>query len=150
MPRMDGVQAAEQINASDPQLPIVMLTVSTLDRNLFDAVQAGAVGYLSKGLTPDALLRALRDFHREEALPMSRVMAHKVLEYFRRREGATRWEETAPNTSSSKQESDALNGLSSRESEVLVLIAQGARDWEIAQHLTLTERTVKKHVQNIL
>ena len=140
MPRLDGVRAAEQINTVDPTLPIVMLTVSNLDTNLFDAVRAGAVGYLSKGLTPEALVRALRDFHRDDALAMSRIMARKVLEHFRKF-----WSEA-----SAGPEPEMINGLSSREQQVLALIARGARDREIGEQLVITERTVKKHVQNIL
>jgi DNA-binding NarL/FixJ family response regulator len=140
MPRLDGLRAAEQLNATDPTLPIVMLTVSQLEQDLFDAVRAGAVGYLSKGLEPQALVRALRDFHREGALPMSRVMARKVLDYYRQQGGgAARAAAPAPS-----------GGLSPREHEVLELIAQGLYDREIAQRLVIAERTVKKHVQNIL
>ena len=84
MPRMDGIRVVQQLNASDPDLPIVMLTVSVLDQNLFDAVRAGAVGYLSKSVTPDVLIRALRDFRREDALPMSPSTARQVLTYFQR------------------------------------------------------------------
>jgi DNA-binding NarL/FixJ family response regulator len=138
MPRLDGIKATQQITAADPDLPVVMLTVSTLDRDLFEAVRVGAIGFLSKGLSADAVVRALRSFHRYESLPLPRAMASKVLAYFQQRE--TR---TAP--------SPAIGaGLSSREREVLELIARGARDREIAAILVVSEGTVKKHVQNIL
>jgi DNA-binding NarL/FixJ family response regulator len=140
MPRLDGIRAAEQLNATDPTLPIVMLTVSLLDQHLFEAVCAGAVGYLSKGLEPQALVRALRDFHHEGALPMSRVMARKVLAYFQHQGGGAA-RAAAP---------DAIGGLSPREHEVLELVARGLYDREIAQRLVIAERTVKKHMQNIL
>jgi len=139
MPRLDGIGAAEQLNSLDPELPVIMLTVSLLDRSLFDAVEAGAVGYLSKGLTPAALVRALRDFHRDGALPMSRVMARKVLAYFRERPPRRPQNAT-----------DVASELSPREHQVLALVAQGAHDREIAMSLVLSERTVKKHVENIL
>jgi DNA-binding NarL/FixJ family response regulator len=139
MPRLDGIQATQRINAADPTLPIVILTVSTLDRNLFDAMRAGAVGYLSKSLAPQALVRALRDFRREGALPMSRSMAAKVLAYFRGAESQARSVATA-----------GIPGLSPREHDVLALIATGAHDREIGQQLVIAERTVKKHVQQIL
>lgn len=139
MPRLDGIGAVAQLNMLDPELPVIMLTVSLLDRSLLDAVEAGAVGYLSKSLTPAALVRALRDFHQDGGLPMSRVMARKVLAYFRsqpvrRPQGST----------------DVTSELSPREHQVLALIAQGAHDREIATSLVLSERTVKKHVENIL
>jgi DNA-binding NarL/FixJ family response regulator len=140
MPRLDGIRATEQISATDPALPIVMLTVSTLDNSLFDAVRAGATGYLSKALAPEALLRALRDYFREGALPMSRVMALKVLDYFRRQVAS----------GSRASDPEMIGMLSSRERQVLELIARGAHDREIAEQLVITERTVKKHVQSIL
>jgi DNA-binding NarL/FixJ family response regulator len=139
MPRLDGVQATRGMHAADPTLPIIILTVSTLERNLFDTMQAGAVGYLSKGLEPQALVRALRDFRRDSALPMSRVMAAKVLAYFRSTESRAKSVASAE-----------IPGLSPREHDVLFLIARGAHDREIAQELVIAERTVKKHVQQIL
>jgi DNA-binding NarL/FixJ family response regulator len=138
MPRLDGIKATQQITAADPDLPVVMLTVSTLDRDLFEAVRVGAIGFLSKGLSADAVVRALRSFHRYESLPLPRAMASKVLAYFQQRE--TR---PAPSPTIGA-------GLSSREREVLELIARGARDREIATILVVSEGTVKKHVQNIL
>jgi DNA-binding NarL/FixJ family response regulator len=134
MPKLDGIKATQQITAADPDLPVVMLTVSTLDRDLFEAVRVGAIGFLSKGLSADAVVRALRSFHRYESLPLPRAMASKVLAYFQQRD------RPAP----------AAGGLSSREREVLELIARGARDREIATILVVSEGTVKKHVQNIL
>lgn len=143
MPMLDGISATEQISADDPDLPVVILTVSTLDRDLFEAVRVGAVGFLSKSLSPDALVRALRAFHRGESLPMSPSMAQKVLGYFQQAKG---------NRGAAAVE--AAGGteitLTPREREVLELIARGARDREIADLLVVTESTVKKHVQNIL
>lgn len=141
MPRMDGITATELITGDDPDLPIVMLTVSTLDRDLFEAVRVGAVGFLSKSLSPEALVRSLRGFHRGESLPMSPSMAQKVLGYFQQsNQTASRVQVVEP--------SDIT--LTARENEVLELIATGARDREIADQLVVTESTVKKHVQNIL
>ena len=139
MPQLDGIAAAERIASADPELPIIMLTVSTLDRDLFEAVRVGSVGFLSKSLAPDALVRALRGYHRGESLPMSPAMAQKVLAFFQR--GAP----AAPG----QTEQPELN-LTPREGEVLQMIARGARDREIADELTVSESTVKKHVQNIL
>src|SRR5207245_7276978 len=75
MPKLNGIGAMQQIVASDPELPVVMLTVSTQEHDLFGAMRAGAAGFLSKSLSPTALIRALRDFHRYGSLPMSRIMA---------------------------------------------------------------------------
>jgi DNA-binding NarL/FixJ family response regulator len=142
MPEVDGITAVTRIGAIFPDLPVVMLTVSVQDDNLFRAMQAGAVGYLSKALSPSAVVRMLREFRDEDALPMSRVMARKVLTYFKQHGGQL----PAPEASVS----EAFTNLTSREREILELIAQGARDREIGEQLVIAERTVKKHVERIL
>lgn len=143
MPRMDGITATERINERDPHLPVIMLTVSTLDRDLFEAIRVGAVGFLSKSLSPDALVRSLRGFQRGESLPISPSMAQKVLSYFQQRDLGP-----AARTAVPSEQMEIT--LTAREHEVLELIARGARDREIADLLVVTESTVKKHVQNIL
>jgi DNA-binding NarL/FixJ family response regulator len=149
MPGLDGIATTERIAAEHPNLPVVMMTVSTLDRDLFEAVRVGAVGFLSKSLSPDALVRALRGFRRGESLPMSPALAQKVLGYFKGVPTAS--PQPVNMTPSALIEPQlAETGLTSREQEVLELIAQGARDREIAERLIVTESTVKKHVQNIL
>jgi two-component system NarL family response regulator len=148
MPSMDGITATARLVAEDPELPVVMLTVSTLDRDLFEAVRVGAVGFLSKSLSPEALVRALRRFRQDEALPMSRSMATKVLAYFQQ---AARTAPSAPTgAAGAVQPLAAEVTLTPREREVLEQIARGARDREVAAALIVTESTVKKHVQNIL
>ena len=146
MPRLDGISATKQILVADPGLPIVMLTVSALDRDLTETARAGAVGFLSKGLSARAMVRALRDFYREGALPMSPVMASKLLAHLRESID----ELSAARTADSRVDELTGSVLTPREREVLELIASGARDREIAERLVLTESTVKKHVQNIL
>jgi DNA-binding NarL/FixJ family response regulator len=142
MPGLNGLSATAQISAEHPDMQVVMMSVSTLDRDLFEALRAGAVGFLSKSLSPDALARALRGFKQGESLPMSSDLAQKVLGYFR---GAPA--EPQPPSIETQQ---AETSLTPREQEVLELIALGSRDREIAERLIVTESTVKKHVQNIL
>lgn len=142
MPVLGGITATAQITAEHPDMPVVMMSVSTLDRDLFEALRVGAVGFLSKSLSPDALARALRGFKRGESLPMSSDLAQKVLGYFK----GGPIEPEPP----SIEPQQAETTLTPREQEVLELIAQGARDREIAERLIVTESTVKKHVQNIL
>lgn len=98
MPRLDGIGASKRILAEAPGLPVVMLTASTDDQDLLTAAEVGALGFLTKGLAPEALVRALRDFHREGALPMSRPMAAKVLAHLHRRTRAGEAETAAPLT----------------------------------------------------
>jgi DNA-binding NarL/FixJ family response regulator len=147
MPRLDGVTATQQIVAADPSLPVVVLTVSDEDEDLFAAVRAGATGFLSKGMTPGALTRALRDFHRERALPMSRRMAMRALTYL---QSVVAPVCPPPPGGASAAEQMTLQALTGREQEVVQLIALGARDRDIARQLHLSENTVKKHVKNIL
>jgi DNA-binding NarL/FixJ family response regulator len=147
MPKLDGIAATRRIAAADPTLPIVMLTVSTEERDLLAAVRAGAVGFLSKSLSSVALVRALRDFHRQGALPMSRVMASRVLGHLR---SITESELAHVPAETPTVEQMMPQSLTRRQQEVLDLIARGARDRDIAGQLQLTENTVKKHVKNIL
>jgi two-component system nitrate/nitrite response regulator NarL len=137
MPIMNGIQAAAEIESTDPDLPLIILTVSTLDRDLFAGVHSGAVGFLNKNLSPATLVRTLRDFSRNGSLPMSRIMASKALAHLRQA------------TLAAAQPSAASN-LSSREREVLRRIAGGAHDREIASSMVVAETTVKTHVRNIL
>jgi DNA-binding NarL/FixJ family response regulator len=134
---MDGIAAAAEINAAHPELPVVMLTVSTFDSDLFESLRVGAVGFLSKGLLPHVLLRTLRDYRLHGALPMSRQMAAKMLRYFRRQIVFGR-------------RATAVTALSERERQVLTMVARGAHDREIAAALQLGETTIKSHVHNAL
>jgi two-component system nitrate/nitrite response regulator NarL len=138
MPVMNGIEAVAEIAQTDPDLPLIILTVSTLDRELFAAMDSGAVGFLNKNLSLATLVRTLRDFHRNGSLPMSRIMAGKALAHLRQQA-----------TLATAQASPA-SSLSSREREVLRRIAGGAHDREIACALAVAETTVKTHVRNIL
>ena len=138
MPVMDGLEAAADIAATDPSLPIIILTVSRLERDLFAGVDSGAVGFLNKDLSPAMLVRTLRDFRRRGSLAMSRPMASKALDHLRQRR------------SGGPRPLDGEAGLSSREHEVLTQIARGAHDGEIAAALAVAESTVKTHVRHIL
>ena len=81
MPVMDGLEATRQLKAWIPDVKIVILTVSDEDRNLFEAVKAGALGYLLKGIDPEALAGTLRGVMRGEA-SVSRAMAARLVEEF--------------------------------------------------------------------
>ena len=115
-----------------------MLTVSTDRRDLLGAVRHGAYGYLTKDLSGEALLRAVRGIRRGD-LPMSRAHAATVVEYLQRsvRGGTAEGDEV-----------DQL--LSARESEVLRLLAEGLTDREIASALAFSPRSVEGHVSSLL
>ncbi len=139
MPIMNGIDATAEILITDPSLPVIILTVSTLDRDLFAGVRSGAVGFLNKSLTPSTFARTLRDFRRNGSLPMSRVMASKALAHLQH-------QQTAPVAS----DPPADTALTWREREILRRIAGGAHDREIAAALVVAESTVKTHVRHIL
>ncbi len=139
MPIMNGLNATAEIVKSDPDLPVIILTVSSAERDLFAGVRAGAIGFLTKGLAPASLLRSLRDFCRNGSLPMSRAMAGKALAHLQRLQG-----------SHAAQESSPTGLLTWREREVLRRIRSGARDREIAEGMLVAETTIKTHVRHIL
>lgn len=135
MPRMSGVDAARIIAEALPETHIVMLTVSDTDENLFESLKCGAVGFLTKDVSPDDLVRGINDTMRGEAT-LSPMIASRVVQYVRRGGPEAVQKPTA--------------NLTEREDEILRLIARGARDREIADELFISESTVKKHVQNVL
>ena len=136
LPGMSGSHLVRELAPRLPQTKIVMLTVSTSRRDLLDAMRHGARGYLTKDLSPDALLRSVRGIRRGD-LPMSRVFAAHVVDELAR--AARRGSGTTP-----------ASGLSSREEEVLNLLADGLTDREIADNLQISPRTVETHVSNVL
>jgi two-component system, NarL family, nitrate/nitrite response regulator NarL len=140
LPGMNGVQLVQELAPRLPMTKIVMLTVSSSERDLIEAVGRGAAGYLTKDLSPEALLRTLRGTQRGE-LAMSRRFAARALRHFvdvarRGRPPVT-------------PEGDLLS-LSPRENDVLAMLADGLTDREIANALTISPRTVETHVSNIL
>ncbi len=137
LPGLNGIEAVRELAPRLPATRIVMLTVSTDRRDLLDAIRHGAAGYLTKDLSGDALLRAVRGLRRGD-LPMSRVHAAQVLEHLTR-------------TARPAEGDDELASLlSSRELEVLRLLADGMTDREIATALAISPRTVESHVSNLL
>jgi DNA-binding NarL/FixJ family response regulator len=133
----DGISAARAIGRDLPDVAVVMLTVSRDDSDLFEALRAGARGYLLKDIDPDRLPHALRGvLEGEAALP--RNLVTKLVEEFRGRERAP------------SRGSPATASLTSREWEVLELLRQGLDTAQIAQRLFVTPVTVRSHVSAVL
>lgn len=138
LPGMNGIQMLEELSPRLPDTKIVMLTVSDSERDMIEAMARGAAGYLTKDLSPEALLRALRGTLHGE-LAMSRRHAGRVMRHFV--ESARRGRAGG---------SGAIEGLSPRENDVLRMLADGLTDREIAAALIISPRTVETHVSNVL
>jgi DNA-binding NarL/FixJ family response regulator len=136
MPECNGLEATRLIKAELPDTHIVIVTVSDDDADLFEAIKSGAEGYLLKDMSSDDLERTL-DAVATGQLGISPALAARIVEEFsRNREDGT----------SAEPEST----LTPRESEVLILVAQGATNPEIAEALEVSPHTVSFHVKNIL
>lgn len=138
MPGCDGVEATECVKRELPDIVIVILTVRDEDEQLFRAIQSGAQGYLLKTIRSQELVSLLRGAVKGEAA-ITPELAARMLEEFRRLHHQ-------PNIVSGEE----VSALTSREKEVLTLVAQGASDQEIAENLVISIHTVKSHMRNIL
>ena len=137
MPRCNGLEAVRVIAREMPQVQIIMLTVSDDDRDLFEAIKGGAVGYLLKNLQPCQLYDMLEGLQRGEAA-ISGKLAARILREFR---------------DPHRAEADATEtreALTHREIEVLERVVRGDSNNEIAEGLCVTENTVKVHLRSIL
>ncbi len=142
MPRCNGLEATRLIKAEMPDVKIVMLTMSAEDENLFEAIKAGASGYLLKNLDAGDFFDLLSGLEQGEA-PLSRGLAARILDEFARQAGK-------PASPSQGPGDEPLDELTPRQTEVLTLVAQGMTYKEIGATLCLTERTVKYHMGQIL
>jgi DNA-binding NarL/FixJ family response regulator len=137
MPRMDGIELTRSVLKVHKDIKVVILTVNEEADTVYEAIRAGALGYLLKTSTPAEVVDAIRLAFKGEAKITPKI-ATKVLEDFRR----VREDEETDDTE--------LYVLSDREQEILDLVAQGMRNKEIASKLCIAEKTVKNHVSNIL
>ena len=140
MPGASGVDGVNAIRQAGFTIPIVMLTVSEDDDDLFESIKAGANGYLLKNVRPEQLFEDLRGVMHGEA-PIAPAVASKLLDALRVGGIPARGQAAAP-------AQDSI--LTRRESEILQLVADGLSNKEIATVLTITEGTVKNHVHNAL
>lgn len=139
MPRMNGIVATRTIKAEQPGARVIVLTTFDQDDLVFDAIAAGAQGYLLKDAAESEILATIRAVMRGES-NMSARIASKVMEEFRRMR-----ETAAPAHLPEKFQS-----LTERESDVLALIGEGLSNKDIARRLDLAEGTVKNYVSSIL
>ncbi|MFK7693587.1 response regulator [Paenibacillus sp. HJGM_3] len=134
MPRLDGVEATRQVCQLDPTIKIVLLTSFLEDEKVVQAIEAGAVTYVMKTVAADELAQVIRSTARGFQM-MSADVSQALTRGLRQRSVAGR-EET--------------EGLTAREKEVLLLIADGKANKEISEELHISIKTVKTHVSNLL
>ena len=139
MPHLDGLSATARLTARPDAPKIIVLTTFDLDEYVLEAIRSGASGFLLKDAPPEEMLAAIRTVHRGDAViaPSStrRLLEHLV---------------TALPTDQAPDQHDALANLTEREREVLMLMARGRSNTEIATDLFVAEATVKTHVGRIL
>jgi DNA-binding NarL/FixJ family response regulator len=135
MPEMDGVEATRQVTLQLPETRVIILTMYRQDNYVFEAIKAGARGYLLKDVDGEDLLEAIRAVQRGEAL-INTAMAARVLDEFRRE-------------SQSLEDSDKAETLNAAERDILVLLAQGLDNGTIARQLLLSEKTITNRLSDI-
>ncbi len=138
MPRLDGVEATRRLVAAGADARVLILTTFDLDEYVFEALRAGASGFLLKDVQPAQLVDAVRVVARGEAL-LAPTVTRRLLDRFARSLPGPP-EPPAPE----------LAELTDREREVLALLAEGLSNAELAERLFLSETTVKTHVSSIL
>jgi two-component system, NarL family, response regulator DevR len=135
LPGESGIEACATITQRWPNIKVIMLTSHGKDELLFRAIQAGASGYVLKQVGNEPVINALDAVRRGEAL-LDPIVTQRVLNYVRQSERG--------------RHAAAFKDLSEREMEILVLVAKGKSNGEIARELTLAEKTVRNHVSAIL
>ncbi len=138
MPKMNGIEAARKIREVAPTTKVLMLTVSDEEEDLYEAIKAGANGYLLKEISVEEVAEAIRDVVDGQSR-ISPSMASKLLNEFN----------TLAKRADEKRQIPGPT-LTNRELEVLKLVAKGMSNREVAEELYISENTVKNHVRNIL
>src|SRR5215813_12670180 len=141
MPKSSGIEACRAMKEVAPSAKIVMLTISDEEEDLFEAIRAGASGYLLKDLPLDEVAETVRAVHGGQSL-INPSMAGKLLTEF-----ATL---AKRDTASEQVQEIPAPKLTEREMQVLRLVARGMNNRDIAKELYISENTVKNHVRNIL
>jgi DNA-binding NarL/FixJ family response regulator len=136
MPRRDGISATREIRQQHPSIGVVVLTVHEDQETIFEAIKAGASGYLPKSASLDEIQHAVKAVAAGGSF-LDPIQARKLLHQFNRYADET------------KAAADIYYLLTGREREILALLAQGLTSRQIASQLVISERTVNTHIGNI-
>jgi DNA-binding NarL/FixJ family response regulator len=131
LPGMDGIECVRQLKSVHPEMHFIMCTVFQDDNSVFNALKAGATGYLLKNEDPDKIAEAIFELH-SGGSPMTPQIARRVLESFNK-----------------PAVHDEIHLLTKRETELLGFVSKGFRNKEIADKLFISTETVRKHINNI-
>ncbi|MER7169991.1 response regulator [Streptomyces mesophilus] len=140
MPELNGIEATREIVASSADTKVLVLTTFDLDEYVYEALRAGASGFLLKDASARQLAEGVRVVAAGEALLAPAVTKRLIAEFTR----------LGSSSALKPPAQDQIGDLTERETEVLVLIAQGLSNHEIASHLVVAESTIKTHVSRIL
>lgn len=150
MPRLGGVAATREITRTLPGTQVLVLTTLNDDETVFEAVRAGAHGYLLKDVTEQELLDTIRALRRGESR-LTPQIARKVMDQFRRLAGSSEYVPDAANGAGATQKRDSTaETLNDKEEKILRLITEGMSNRQIANALFLAEGTVKNYVSRIM
>jgi DNA-binding NarL/FixJ family response regulator len=130
LPKMSGIMCVPRLKALKADLQVIMLTAYMDGQQIFDSLKAGASGYLIKKTSPLEILEAIKEVHAGGA-PMSTAIARKIVQHFQ------------------QVQSPEIMSLTTRECEILGLLAKGHQDKEIAEMLQISALTVRTHLRNI-
>jgi NarL family two-component system response regulator LiaR len=133
MPRMDGVQATNEIKSHNPEARILVLTSFAENHQVFSAIKSGAMGYLMKDTSSEELITAIRDTYLDKPV-LQPDIAHQLMKDIQSQQSGDSQDRT----------------LTEREIEILQHVAMGKTNQDIADELVLSERTVRTHITNIL
>jgi DNA-binding NarL/FixJ family response regulator len=139
MPGLDGIEATRRLTNSDCTAKVLMLTTFDMDEYVYESLRAGASGFLLKDVPPEQLVSGIRAVVSGEALLAPSVTRRMIEEFVRR-----------PPSTAARPAPRELERLTAREREVLVLMAHGLSNAELAREFVVSEATVKTHVAHVL
>jgi len=148
MPQMDGLEATRAIKAQQPDISVLIVTTYEDPYYLLEAIRAGAAGYVLKDAPNRRLINAMRRALEGES-PVNQELATRLIQHLAS-EAPQPLTEPTPAVQRSAASPPQLEDLTPREQDVLWLVAQGKKNWEIAESLSITKATAKVHVQHII